>query len=232
MDATEPEIVSPPGQETYAAAHESDGPGLGRADAERLRPDDRPGGLGRPAGRRARPAGLHSHPLGLCRPAALRRPQLVRRRHLHLVGPAQADLRRPGLLHLRAAVLDDRHRRVLDADQVRGQPHARKPRRVARTQRPLVPVQHLLPDPAGPRPAAAPGNVQPRRGIERDLPVRAQVRPAALRAAALRLFARGRRHAGRGRADAALGPGFSRRSHGARSSPTNTCLARPSSSPR
>ena len=191
MDATEPDLLPTPDLDAQRAHMHPTAMGTG---SRVLNAYPLLNSQGVYEGQRAAapgPARLHPHPLGLRRPAALRRRHLVGRHHLDVDGAAPADPGRAQLLALRDPVLDGGHRRLLRARPLLPQgPEARGRRGVARAQRPLVRVRDV--PPAHPRPRRGPeaGDVgDGRRGAPR-LPGHPQVRPAALPDAAVRLLAR------------------------------------------
>ena len=126
---------------------EPDGARLGRADGERVRAREQPGGLRGPA----RPADPDKRVFILTRSAFAGHPAL---RVRHVVGgrvrglgePPDPDPGRPQLRALRRPLVDHGRGRLHRATQVvHPQPPARARRGVARARHPLVPVRDVLP---------------------------------------------------------------------------------------
>ena len=148
MDATEPDLLPTPTLDGQRAHMHPTAMGTGLARAERLLAREQPGRLRGPARRRARPARLHPDPLGLRRPAALRRRHLVGRHHLDLDGaaaqiPAGLGFSLSGLPYWTMDIGGF----SVPGRFSRKDPTARGRRGVARAEHALVPVRHLLPAP-------------------------------------------------------------------------------------
>ena len=142
----------------------------------------------------ARPARLHPDPQRLRGHAALRGGVVVGRHLVDLDGDAQADRRRARLRAVRGC----RTGRWTPAASRCPTRFAHAPRgsadarRMARAGDALVRVRDVRADPARARPGAQARDVGVRRRRQPGLPGDAEVRPAALPPAAVRLFA-GRR---------------------------------------
>ncbi len=104
------------------------------------------GCLSGPAPREPEQARLYPHPLRLCRAAAQRGRDLVRRHHGDLGRLRPSNPRRPELLPVRHSLLDHRHRRFL-----RQLPRRLREPGIPRTVHALVPVGRVLPDLPRPR---------------------------------------------------------------------------------